>query len=303
LKKNILVVGDSIIDHDIFCECVGTSLETPTLKAKFINEKSSFGGAANVVNNLLSLGARVTFFTGVGNDQYSGLFYNWKHRDLLFKPLKYEGQNLVKSRTWITKGAHSYKYLQINRGDKISPSETDIDTIKRHSLKQKFDTALLIDYRNGIFDDENTSQELIKHFKDNGTTVISSSQTSDRESRHSHFINSNFICMNQEEATHNSLSFRPTLEHMKGLSKSFNSNICVTLGARGSIMYYDGALIHHDGYKVDAVDSCGAGDSFLAAFGINYDDKNLSYCNKWAAASTLKRGTTVPSCEKLNDIV
>jgi len=302
LKKNILVLGDSIVDHDLFCDCIGLSLETPTLKTRLVDEKVSFGGAANVVNNLLSLGARVTFFTNVGEDQYSGLFYGWKSDNFILKPLAHRGENLVKSRVWIKKGLHSYKYLQINRGDKRNLVIADLELIKKYVAQQKVDTVVLADYRNGLFDDKKTTQDLIEYFKTNKAVVISSSQISDGKNQYPHFANSDFICMNHEEAIQNCPFFKPTYKHMQKLSKNLNSNICVTLGAAGSILYYNNVLLCHDGYRVAPVDTCGAGDSFLAAFSMSYKDKDLSFCNKWAAASTLKRGTVSPVYEDLNEI-
>jgi len=34
--QNILVIGDSFLDHKIFCKAIGLSLETPTLKARLL---------------------------------------------------------------------------------------------------------------------------------------------------------------------------------------------------------------------------------------------------------------------------
>lgn len=42
--------------------------------------------------------------------------------------------------------------------------------------------------------------------------------------------------------------------------------ICVTLGKHGALYYRDGELFAHHGYRVNVVDTVGAGDSFLAGF-------------------------------------
>jgi len=40
--------------------------------------------------------------------------------------------------------------------------------------------------------------------------------------------------------------------------------VCVTKGNKGAILYYGGKFYEHHGFKIDTVDSVGAGDAFLA---------------------------------------
>lgn len=42
--------------------------------------------------------------------------------------------------------------------------------------------------------------------------------------------------------------------------------ICVTLGDKGAMALYDGAIYRHSGFKIRVADTVGAGDSFLATF-------------------------------------
>lgn len=42
--------------------------------------------------------------------------------------------------------------------------------------------------------------------------------------------------------------------------------ICVTLGAKGALIYEDGQITRHPGYRVKVEDTIGAGDAFLAGF-------------------------------------
>jgi fructokinase len=44
------------------------------------------------------------------------------------------------------------------------------------------------------------------------------------------------------------------------------SVICVTLGDKGAMVLYEGAIYRHEGFKVEVADTVGAGDSFLATF-------------------------------------
>ena len=54
---NILVIGDLIIDHYLWGTSKRISPEAPVPVINIKNESTVLGGAANVVNNLKSLGA------------------------------------------------------------------------------------------------------------------------------------------------------------------------------------------------------------------------------------------------------
>lgn len=46
--------------------------------------------------------------------------------------------------------------------------------------------------------------------------------------------------------------------------KTNTKHICVTRGSHGAVLYYDEKMYSNDGYKIEVVDTVGAGDSFLA---------------------------------------
>lgn len=50
------------------------------------------------------------------------------------------------------------------------------------------------------------------------------------------------------------------------IAKQTNTkHICVTKGSHGAVLYYNEKLYYNSGYKIDVVDTVGAGDSFLAS--------------------------------------
>ena len=301
-SQSILVIGDTILDHDVYGECVGVSLETPTLKARFREENITYGGAANVTQNLLALGAKVTFFTGVGRDRYTDFLTGWSHKKLTVVPIEHQGRNLVKNRTWISRAEHLYKYLQMNSGDPCPLPRESIEEIKKHVVEKKPDVVVLVDYQNGLFDGEEETQDLIDFIKGRGLTVICGSQISGGENRYSYFRGADYICMNRDEALQTYDGFTETLPGMVALTKELKSSVVVTLGASGAILYTTlpiPMLTHVGGHPVGVVDACGAGDAFLAAFTLCHKKRDLEFCNKWAAASTLQIGTTIPSLEEV----
>ncbi|HBY68778.1 MAG TPA: hypothetical protein DEG69_14155 [Flavobacteriaceae bacterium] len=302
MSKTVLVVGDSIIDHDVFCESIGLSLETPTMKTKLLRESNTFGGTANVVSNLLSLGCTVYFVTGVGSDVYAQTISDWVTPGLNLSLLRYDGESVVKSRYWIQQNDISYKYLQVNRGTRINKSPFEIYTsIKTNIDIWNPDLVLLVDYRNGLFKDRDSVKEIIEYSQNMGARVISSSQTSSHGDNYSLFHGSDLICMNHHEANYHMPEFTPTKDGMKKFSEFTSSNVCVTLGAKGCVLYDNQEFFTAPAYETEVVDTCGAGDAFLAALTSQYHRKDLTFCNKWAALTTIKRGVYVPTVEELNE--
>lgn len=54
---------------------------------------------------------------------------------------------------------------------------------------------------------------------------------------------------------------------VRWFAEEFNSKmVIVTKGDKGALLYSDGVFYDHPGFKVDAVDTVGAGDAFLAGF-------------------------------------
>ena len=54
---------------------------------------------------------------------------------------------------------------------------------------------------------------------------------------------------------------------VRWFAEEFNSKmVIVTKGDKGALLYSDGEFFDHPGFKVDAVDTVGAGDAFLAGF-------------------------------------
>ncbi len=73
--------------------------------------------------------------------------------------------------------------------------------------------------------------------------------------------------------------------------------VCVTLGSRGAMIYEDGKIFRHPGYKVQVKDTVGAGDAFLSGFVKSYleekkSEKILDFaCALGAFVATQKGGT------------
>lgn len=93
----------------------------------------------------------------------------------------------------------------------------------------------------------------------------------------------------------------------KWFAGKFGCNtICVTRGDKGALIYDQGTIIEHPGYKIDVVDTVGSGDAFLAGFLAKYlagelSGKSLEYACATGALVATKAGGT-PDYQ-LNEII
>ena len=67
--KTVLVIGDLMVDRYVRSQGRKLSREAPVPVADFISEELVLGGAANLANNLVALGAKVRVIGVVGNDE------------------------------------------------------------------------------------------------------------------------------------------------------------------------------------------------------------------------------------------
>lgn len=302
-NKKILVVGDSILDKSVYGTALGLSLETPTLKGKKEKTEYSYGGAANVVENILELGANCTFITLLGDDSESDVYKKWENENLELTPIIEKGRlATVKERHWMTKG-QMYKVLQ---WDQLDNREINSDSVKNiieiiNKRIKEFDLILLVDYRHGMMP-KSLIESIKKIAKDNNKPIIASSQVSESKSNHIDYSGVDLIVLNKKEAETIDNAFNEN--NISRLSRKMNSNVCVTLGDKGSIVYFNGKQCFKEPIKVNEIDSCGAGDSFLAALALsdfNNPEISLMIANIWAGISVQINGAKPPKKQELID--
>ncbi len=69
----VLVVGDIVLDHYIFCDASGVASESPMLSLAYLDEAKFVGGAAIVARHLAAMGAKSFLLSGVADDDATAL--------------------------------------------------------------------------------------------------------------------------------------------------------------------------------------------------------------------------------------
>lgn len=234
MRENLkyLVVGDTIIDENVYLIASGLSLETPTLKTVYNKTIINYGGAANVAKFLASLGRSVTFLTSM-SQEHSKLF-ELKY-DVVVKEF-YQGSNNYKTRYWVTHGDSTYKYLQVNNVN----DEHSYSPLLEYDVSS-YDIIAFSDYRCGFI-----TESFIKQVTDSGKITYASSQTSSKNSNYNRYSSVDYLVCNQEES--------------KYVDRTMN--ICITKGSNGCTM---NGIDYPAPFVENVVNTIGAGDCFYAS--------------------------------------
>jgi D-glycero-beta-D-manno-heptose-7-phosphate kinase len=149
--RAILVVGDLMIDEWIWGAVTRISPEAPVPVVAVTDHSFTLGGAGNVANNLVALGARVEFIGAVGKDAFAKLARGM----LREKAVSDHGIFVVGDRPTTRKTRIVAHNQQVVRADWEDPSPlSPIDRAKivgyLRDNAARFDAVILSDYAKGL---------------------------------------------------------------------------------------------------------------------------------------------------------
>jgi D-beta-D-heptose 7-phosphate kinase/D-beta-D-heptose 1-phosphate adenosyltransferase len=149
-SKNILIVGDIILDHYIFGKVNRISPEAPVPVVDVARESFMLGGAANVANNIIALGGNAAVAGIIGKDRAGDVV----RRLLTEAGIGCEGlveddrPTTVKTRVI----AHNQQVVRFDREDSCQldgkPLALFLEYIRR--ALPRFDAVIISDYRKGV---------------------------------------------------------------------------------------------------------------------------------------------------------
>src|SRR3989344_521712 len=251
---NILVVGDIMLDEYIFGE---TSRINPEAPVPIVNvEKTEYrlGGAANVANNIISLGGKCTLIGQVGNDENKKLL----EKELINKNIE---NFLIENKIYqtIKKTRIISQNQQLIRIDHETPKKItnqDVDTILQFIKDKKFDLIIISDYNKGFI-----TPYLVEQLKSLNKKIIA-----DFKPPNINLFNNIFaIKINLKEAE--IITNKKEIDKIiKKLYEITNSNVILTCGKMGAYLFEkDKKQQHYLPSKAKEVyDVSGAGDTYIA---------------------------------------
>ncbi len=148
--KNILIIGDIILDRYIFGKVNRISPEAPVPVVDVSRETFLLGGAANVANNIIALGGKVTVSGVIGKDRAGDVV-----RELLTESginsnglVEDNRPTTVKSRVI----AHNQQVVRFDREDCRKLDGRALTKFLEYIKKAlpQFDAVIISDYKKGV---------------------------------------------------------------------------------------------------------------------------------------------------------
>lgn len=148
----ILVIGDLMIDHYIWGSATRLSPEAPVPIVNVKNESTTLGGAGNVVQNLVALGAQVTVAGVIGDDIHGKQIISVLQEEgvktdtVIIDPTR---PTTVKTR--VLAARHQLVRIDRETTAQLSVELENVFAGKLTTIIDKADIVIFSDYNKGLF--------------------------------------------------------------------------------------------------------------------------------------------------------
>lgn len=268
-KSRILVIGDLILDRYIWGKVSRISPEAPVPVVEVTSDSFMLGGAANVANNIIALGGKVTM-AGVAGKDRAGEVLRKLLEDKDIRCAIFEDSRPTTTKTRVI--AHNQQVVRFDREDKNRVSGRamgEIVTFLKRAVHEH-DAVIVSDYRKGM-----VSCKLIQ-----GVLKIARPQHKllavDPKVGHFHcYKGVSLITPNLAEASHGSgveiKDEKSLIRAGKTLMKKLACGaVLITKGEEGMSLFEKERITHIPTVARHVYDVTGAGDTVIAAFTLAY---------------------------------
>jgi D-beta-D-heptose 7-phosphate kinase/D-beta-D-heptose 1-phosphate adenosyltransferase len=268
--KNILVIGDIILDHYIWGKVDRISPEAPVPVVEVTRESFLLGGAANVAYNIVSLGGKASLI-GINGQDIAG--------EALMNILLQRGVNcdgiFTENRPTTVKTrviAHNQQVVRFDREDKKYVDGKILKGILKYinSVILNYDAVIVSDYKKGMISPE-LVKDIVKKTKPKGTFIAV-----DPKVGHFDFYKGvSLITPNVMEASSGSnveiKDDKTLLKSGKSLMKKLSCKaVLITRGEQGMSLFQKEKVSHIPTVARKVYDVTGAGDTVISAFTLAY---------------------------------
>ncbi|MFA6189241.1 MAG: D-glycero-beta-D-manno-heptose-7-phosphate kinase [Sulfuricurvum sp.] len=301
---HILVIGDLMIDHYLWGGCERISPEAPVQVVDIARETTVLGGAGNVINNLVTLGARVSVAGVIGDDENGIELKNM----LSALGASCEGLIVQIGRKTSKKSRIIASNQQILRYDKESKDSVESQSAQKviayvESVVGECDMVILSDYGKGVITDT-VAKGVIASARAKGKKVLVDPKGKD----YSKYSGAYLLTPNKKEASEatgilikDDASLREALLSLKAACDLQCSMI--TLSEDG-IAIYDETMRRYPTVAKEVFDVTGAGDTVIASLsfalscGLSIDEA-APFANHAAAVVVGKIGSATVTLDEI----
>ncbi len=265
----VICVGDVMLDRFVYGDVVRLSPEAPIPVCRVSCETAMLGGAGNVVRNLVSLGAEVSFVTATGDDDIA------RDVDLLIENLKGVTATILRlpGRTTTSKTRFVAGGQQLLRADRETVEEVDDVTagMLADAVEAALGTATVLivsDYAKGVVTDGLMRRVAVAAARANVPVIV------DPKSRNfKRYAGATLITPNLKELAEASDSDLGTEVAIVAAARSQiaaagNGAMLVTRGAQGMSLVTGENATHFSSEAREVFDVSGAGDTVVATLAV-----------------------------------
>ena len=306
-KPNILVIGDLMIDHYLWGNVNRISPEAPVQVVEVEKETTVLGGAGNVVNNLVALGADVMVMSVVGEDkngdEITQMLESIKVKHYLICD---ENRKTTKKSRIIASHQQVVRYDHESKEDISQESEALITTGLLNIIDQ-FEVILVSDYGKGVITDS-LMGKINFCASGNDVKVLVDPKGDD----YSKYIGSYLLTPNKKEAQIATKMEINDDASLKVALKKLHNTAClqvpmITLSEDGiAILDENNNVIKKPTVAREVYDVTGAGDTVLASLGycLAKDDniiEAMEFANLAAGVVVGKIGSATATLEEIEE--
>lgn len=267
-ERSVLVVGDLMVDEYLMGTAQRISQEGPVMVIEVHSDAFKPGGAANVANNLRSLGAKVGMAGVVGEDEMGRLL----QAELQTWQIDTAGILVDPSRPTTRKTRVVAQNQQVLRVDREQTHSLHADLAEAlvarvEEALVKADAVLVSDYRKGVISPE-VAARLSAMARAMGKPLV----TNPKPTSAPWLRGAGVLSLNHFEAEELSRSTLPEspdeLNHYGiAMRERLDVDTLVITQRENGLDYWrrDGEHAHVPAHKVEVADSAGAGDSTIGA--------------------------------------
>jgi rfaE bifunctional protein kinase chain/domain len=285
--KNVIVIGDVIVDRYVECDPIGMSQEDPTIVVRPLSEKKFLGGAGIVAHHLANLGANCFFFTVTGNDRLAEFIKECTSSSKIKNKIFYDESRITIHKKRYRVGNKTMLRVNEYRSHDLSIQIADAIYREIEKIISTVDMLIFSDFNYGCLP-QYLVDKLTELCNKNKVQIFADSQSSSQTGDSSRFKRATFIALTEREARlalHDSTSGLVVLAEK--ICKKSNTQYCLLkVGSDGLLIHVqESNKLYKSTDQVPAlnntpVDVAGAGDSMLAAASLAM----ISGANIWEAA-------------------
>jgi rfaE bifunctional protein kinase chain/domain/rfaE bifunctional protein nucleotidyltransferase chain/domain len=263
----VSVIGDTIVDIYTYCSLIGGQIKTPTLSVLKNDVKKFVGGAAVVALHLKAAGAKVKFFTVMGNDPLQKFVVRELKKNKIEVNVILDGTRPTTSKNVFI--SNNYRLLKVDDLDNQPINQTTLNYLKEKLKKINSDAVIFSDFRHGIFNKKNIIE--LKNLLGKKIFKVADSQVASRWGNISEFVNFDLITPNEREARFSLAQQDTSISYLSRvlIKECKPKNLILKLGDKGIFSCPVRAKKENQPFTIPSfsnniVDAVGAGDALLA---------------------------------------